>query len=333
MRAPRWTALHLLFLVGGLAGCAGNRAALAPVDAPGHHPVSASPARPPAPVPAAPVTAKTLASRNGLGYQDAGSFVLLSDRQNFVRLYPGSNRISVDGQPMVLRGKIVRDGRTILVPGPAAALIESSLRRERSHILTIRAESGRMREPALDPITPLRVPAKMPSAAKTPSSSSVRGDAAWSQISGSERSWKWIVLHHSDDTSGCAAKYNADHLAKGWENGLGYHFVIGNGTQSGDGEVEIGSRWTSQIQGAHAKTPDNCYNEQGIGICLVGDFEHGTGRPTRAQMDALARLCRWLMERYSISSDRVMGHADCKPTACPGRNFPWADLRRRLNGA
>ena len=34
-------------------------------------------------------------------------------------------------------------------------------------------------------------------------------------------------------------------------NGLAYHFVIGNGSSSGNGEIEIGSRWTRQINGGH----------------------------------------------------------------------------------
>ena len=55
------------------------------------------------------------------------------------------------------------------------------------------------------------------------------------------------------------------------------------------------------------------------------------GPPTPAQMDATVRLCRWLMQRYGISLENVMGHCDCKATACPGRHFPWAELRQRLS--
>ena len=58
-----------------------------------------------------------------------------------------------------------------------------------------------------------------------------------------------------------------------WDE-LGYHFVIGNGTHTGDGQVEVGSRWGKQKHGAHCKTPDNYYNDHGIGICLVGNFEN-----------------------------------------------------------
>jgi N-acetyl-anhydromuramyl-L-alanine amidase AmpD len=133
------------------------------------------------------------------------------------------------------------------------------------------------------------------------------------------------VIHHSATSNGSAAKFDRDHRAKGWDE-LGYHFVIGNGNGSGNGQVEVGSRWPRQKWGAHAKTPDNRFNEYGIGICLVGNFD--VSRPTPQQQQSLARLVAYLMQTYNIPADRVIGHRDAKSTACPGRNFsiPW--LRR-----
>src|ERR1700759_4757278 len=98
------------------------------------------------------------------------------------------------------------------------------------------------------------------------------------------RSWQAIVIHHSATPAGGAARFDREHREKGWDE-LGYDFVIGNGTDTGDGQVEVGSRWTKQKIGAHAKTPDNWYNEHAIGICLVGDFE--SDRPTAAHMRSL----------------------------------------------
>src|SRR5262245_42419282 len=86
------------------------------------------------------------------------------------------------------------------------------------------------------------------------------------------RPWKWIVIHHSATPTGGAAVFDKMHRDKGWDE-LGYDFVIGNGTDSGNGQVEVGSRWPKQKWGAHAKTPNNEYNERGIGICLVGNFD------------------------------------------------------------
>jgi len=143
---------------------------------------------------------------------------------------------------------------------------------------------------------------------------------------GTPNRWQWIIIHHSATARGCAASFDRDHRLRGWDE-LGYHFVIGNGTLSADGEIEVGSRWKKQKWGAHAKTPDNRYNDFGIGICLVGDFEKG--RPTAAQMRSLVRLCAYLMHTYGIPPDRVLGHCDTKPTDCPGRNLSIAAVREQ----
>src|ERR1051325_4529102 len=97
------------------------------------------------------------------------------------------------------------------------------------------------------------------------------------------RRWRWIVVHHSGTAYGNAAIYDRQHRERGMENGLAYHFVIGNGVDSGDGEIEIGPRWLKQLKGGHVHRED--INESGIGICLVGNFEET--KPTKNQMLAL----------------------------------------------
>ncbi len=139
------------------------------------------------------------------------------------------------------------------------------------------------------------------------------------------RPWRYIVIHHSDTPTGSAAKFDAAHKAKGWDE-LGYHFVIGNGTETGDGQVEIGPRWPKQKWGAHDKTPDNRYNDFGIGICLVGNFD--ATRPTTAQMQSTAKLVAYLMKTYKITPANIVGHGDTKATDCPGKNMSVATVRR-----
>jgi hypothetical protein len=140
------------------------------------------------------------------------------------------------------------------------------------------------------------------------------------------RPWKWIVIHHSASPTGSMAVFDKEHKAKGWD-GVGYDFVIGNGTQSGDGQVEVTPRWPIQKWGAHAKTLDNRYNEYGIGICLVGNFD--VDHPTPNQMRSLNRLVSYLMQTYHISPQNVLGHRDTKPTDCPGRNVNIAAIRQQ----
>jgi N-acetyl-anhydromuramyl-L-alanine amidase AmpD len=154
------------------------------------------------------------------------------------------------------------------------------------------------------------------------------GNTSEWRVDGPERPWRYIVIHHSATPTGSADEFDRMHRAKGWDE-LGYHFVIGNGTGSGNGEVEIGGRWTKQKHGAHAKIPGHPeYNDVGIGICLVGNFD--VTRPTEAQMASLAKLVRFLMDRYGIPRAHIYGHGQLKPTDCPGKNFNYDDLFRRL---
>jgi len=151
--------------------------------------------------------------------------------------------------------------------------------------------------------------------------------AAW-RPAGPERPWRFVVIHHSATATGSAGEFDRMHRAKGWDE-LGYHFVIGNGTGSGDGEVEVGGRWPVQKHGAHTKVANHPeYNDLGIGICLVGNFD--VTRPTEAQMQSLMRLVRFLRDRYDIPRGRMYGHGQLKATDCPGLKFDYSDFFRRL---
>jgi len=128
---------------------------------------------------------------------------------------------------------------------------------------------------------------------------------------------------------GSAAAFDAFHRgARHWDE-LGYHFVIGNGGGSGDGLVEVGSRWPKQKWGAHCRVGDNEeYNYFGVGICLVGNFDYRP--PSEAQMASLARLVDCLSARYRIDDAHIIGHGQVGDTRCPGRCFPMGELLARV---
>lgn len=138
------------------------------------------------------------------------------------------------------------------------------------------------------------------------------------------RPWTWIIIHHSDSLFGSAALIDKWHRARGFDE-LGYHFVIGNGTNSGDGQIEVGPRWAQQKWGAHDNALDNRYNLQGIGICLVGNFDKQ--RPTAAQKRSLVKLVAYLMRTYHVMPNHVLGHGETKQTDCPGRYMNVAEVR------
>lgn len=142
--------------------------------------------------------------------------------------------------------------------------------------------------------------------------------------------WQYIVVHHSATLAGSAASFDRYHRTKPnpMENGLAYHFVIGNGHGSGDGMVEIGNRWRRQIQGGHVRGDE--LNEISIGICLVGDFERHA--PTDRQIAALKGLLLYLMDLTAISPRYVKGHTHMpgQSSVCPGRYLPLQELMGSL---
>lgn len=140
--------------------------------------------------------------------------------------------------------------------------------------------------------------------------------------------WRYIVTHHSGIESGNARAYDREHRRRGMEHGLAYHFVIGNGRDSREGEIEIGRRWLQQLRGGHVRS--EAINETGIGICLVGNFERRV--PSRRQLQTFTDLVDWLRrDLLAAAPPRVTVHrwVDRNHTVCPGRQFPFSLLQQR----
>lgn len=174
----------------------------------------------------------------------------------------------------------------------------------------------------LDPLAELPVHnLNLPESGKSATGKRPTADTKHKWYAKSGRTWRYIVLHHSATRGGCARVFDRAHRRRGWDE-LGYHFVITNGRGGSDGRVEVGSRWKKQKWGAHCGgTPNNEFNEHGIGICVVGNFT--SSLPTPKQLSSLKKLLVYLMRTYKISADNVIGHR-CAPkakTACPGDRF------------
>jgi hypothetical protein len=154
----------------------------------------------------------------------------------------------------------------------------------------------------------------------------------WLPPSDAEKKWTAIVIHHSATERGNAAIFDRTHREENRWDGVGYDFVIGNGSDSGDGQVEVTFRWQQQVAGAHCGgTPDNWANVDAIGICLVGNFNHSAA--TAKQMQSLSELVQFLQKRYRIPTSRIYGHSDtpgARVTDCPGRNSPVVTLKQVL---
>jgi LysM repeat protein len=133
-------------------------------------------------------------------------------------------------------------------------------------------------------------------------------------------SWRTITLHHSATLKGGAQAFNRNHQERRM-GGLFYHFVIGNGSATGDGALEVGWRWKRQVK---ANRPND------IQICLVGDFNRQN--VSEAQFSTMVQLIRVLQEDYGIPIQNIRRHEDIKGkhTECPGRRFPFARVLGEL---
>ena len=175
-----------------------------------------------------------------------------------------------------------------------------------------RLETGRR---IMIPVTALEF--VTPSAARPPGLEEIQ------RIVGPKRPdsvWKTITVHHSGTQQGSARLFHRYHLRRRM-GGLFYHFVIGNGSHTPDGAVEIGWRWKKQVK---ANRPYD------IQICLVGDFTKQN--VSEAQFASLVNLIRILRTQYDIPLDNVRRHEDIKGkrTECPGKNFPFYRLLSQL---
>ncbi len=140
--------------------------------------------------------------------------------------------------------------------------------------------------------------------------------------------WDGIVIHHTASIQGSLDTVTRQHEMQGL-NGLGYHFLIGNGNGAEDGELLVGYRWQGQHPGAHVAGPrSEQYNATKIGICLIGDGDSRAFTPE--QLSTLMQLVRGLQEKFDIPDEAVELHRDVASTSSPGRFFPQASFENGL---
>ncbi len=100
---------------------------------------------------------------------------------------------------------------------------------------------------------------------------------------------------------------NEWHLARGWANGCGYHYVIRR-----DGSIEKGR--PDEMIGAHCLN----HNRHSIGICYEGGLDVN-GKPadtrTEAQKESMLNLLTELKKQHPNAL--IVGHSTFSNKACP----------------
>lgn len=145
--------------------------------------------------------------------------------------------------------------------------------------------------------------------------------AAWgakpptSPLSPDPMPWR-VTLHHTDGryTATLAESLEETRFIQDFhQNGrkwsdIAYHFVV-------DPAGNIIEGRPLETLGAH--TLNN--NEGNVGIVLLGTYHAPKNDATTpAQLDAVARLGRFLVRRFGLEPESLKGHRDYKQTDCPG---------------
>lgn len=136
------------------------------------------------------------------------------------------------------------------------------------------------------------------------------------------RSITLIIIHCSavrPDQTSSARQIDEWHRARGFTNGIGYHYVIRR-----DGTIETGR--PEYMIGAHCKN----HNRHSIGICYEGGLNN-EGNPEDTRTDAQRATLRALLEELHKSYPRalILGHDTFAHKACPcfDAAHEYADLQ------
>ena len=139
--------------------------------------------------------------------------------------------------------------------------------------------------------------------------------------------WRTIIIHDTGTLNGSAKSINRAHERLG-RGGLGYHFVVNNGSQKENGLIEVGFRWSKQLIGAYLEGDGaEAWHRDSIGICLVGDADRQT--PTDAQVRELVWLVQQLQREFDIPADQVYVDLGAASPG-PAKHFPHAEFRSQL---
>jgi N-acetylmuramoyl-L-alanine amidase len=174
------------------------------------------------------------------------------------------------------------------------------------------------------------------------------------------REIKRIYIHESDSRYGNVLLINWWHKLNGWfvkiqnyfrENNdesfivnCGYNFIIGNGKSYSfreylpfvDGSVEV-ARPENVIPAAVKYD-----NENSLHICIIKAPDE---QPTKAQMESTIMACVYLLKKYNLPVDAILGHCEfwtkispdkekylskelSIPKTCPDLNMD--DLREKI---
>ena len=134
---------------------------------------------------------------------------------------------------------------------------------------------------------------------------------------------KYIVVHHVGKRGAFTVEdIHQMHLDRNPPMaGIGYHYYIRKSGEIYDGRP----RWK---KGAHVNDRVHNYNSVTIGVCFEGDFNHETMDEKQLLVSVLP--LSMLSLGYG-NIDICTHHYLHKDRSCPGKNFPFEELIKRVH--
>lgn len=120
-----------------------------------------------------------------------------------------------------------------------------------------------------------------------------------------------IILHHAEASICSIDDIDRWHKLRGWA-GVGYHYFVKK-----DGTIYRGR--PEKADGAHTKG----YNTHSIGLCAEGAYMKE--EMPEVQRKSIIALSQYIKLRYDIK--HIYGHREVYATACPGTNYPLAQIK------
>ena len=143
--------------------------------------------------------------------------------------------------------------------------------------------------------------------------------------------WKYIEIYQTGLLSGNTTTINK-RLNKADANKAtqGFHFIIGNGYGTQDGEVETSILWKTQQDSIplldsgkiHPNSQEDTH--QTITICLIGDFT--VQPPSKAQIASLKGLLNYLLAALPIKSFNIKFNRSSLPSNTSPTKLPLTQL-------
>ncbi len=117
-----------------------------------------------------------------------------------------------------------------------------------------------------------------------------------------------LVICHTAAPAGVPIQTIAQaHVSQGYP-GIAYHYFV---LETGD---------ILQVSALEAVVNDEAeWSLSGVNICLEGNFD--SAAPPSAQLTAAAQLCAWMLPRFQLTAQNVMGLCELLDTSSPGETF------------